>query len=456
MTNGAVPSGVSIAGTVFERVNGTEVRLKGAAVRAEDETGQLTPPTYTTADDGRYVFSQLPPGRWKLTAHCASYAPSTVVVEAPVSKDQQDLELTRALKVTGTVSEQVIGNRIKAAVVKATPEQAGESRFEQTTDDGRFSFDALHPGTWTFVAFSEDYQKASTSLDLDQDRTDLQFKLYRREGTPDTKAGKHLFTWLCLGLIGLIIVYVLLHLALPPAREPLGSGLAAMVDGARQQVVSAQTPSQDAELQARLAQITSGLSAALARNPQALSPQDSQLATDLIKAATDSIAADRPVEAQVALQGLHGLLIGPPPGSFFWDREPLRFVEVMTWGTAGILVYLILTTGHYLRRGSFYREGIFMHLAQLITMPVVALVAVLILSQLSFTVAIGGSSQLSIDLKQPVVLAAASFLIGSKPWESWRFVQSVYARVAGEERDVSKTAASWNNSQPSAGANGSR
>jgi hypothetical protein len=100
---------------------------------------------------------------------------------------------------------------------------------------------------------------------------------------------------------------------------------------------------------------------------------------------------------------------------FFWGQAPWRFLEVTLWALAGILVNLIITAGSYLRWGRFYRQGILMEISHVVTIPLLAPVFVLLLSQVDLNVALTEGNQLQLDLSDPGLLAAVAFLIGSRP-----------------------------------------
>jgi hypothetical protein len=99
---------------------------------------------------------------------------------------------------------------------------------------------------------------------------------------------------------------------------------------------------------------------------------------------------------------------------------------------AGILVNKIFLTGWYLRRKTFYEEGIVMHVAHLVTTPLMVLVAVFILSLVTLQVSITTGSALTLDLSDPRIMAAVAFLLGVAPWPLWNFIESTAKRIAGQ------------------------
>ena len=117
---------------------------------------------------------------------------------------------------------------------------------------------------------------------------------------------------------------------------------------------------------------------------------------------------------------------------FFWDQDPGSFLEVLLWGLAGILVNKIFITGWYLRSQRFYREGILMHVAHIVVTPLLALVAVLLLSLVALSVTLAGSNELTLDLSDPRILVAVSFVLGTIPWPLWSFIENTGKRIAGQ------------------------
>jgi hypothetical protein len=124
---------------------------------------------------------------------------------------------------------------------------------------------------------------------------------------------------------------------------------------------------------------------------------------------------------------------------------PWNFLEVFFWALAGVLVYKIIEVGSYLRWGSFYQEGMPMHLSHLVTIPLQVLVAILLLSLITIQIDLLGDNQVTLNLSNPALLAAVSFLLGSRPWAVWGFIRSAAGRVAGQEDRPAARAAAGSN-----------
>jgi len=421
----------SVSGAVFQKDGDARKPLAGTIVRAVNEAEGITK-EQTAGDDGTYSFADLIPGQWQLTARHKGFAePDPIVLELNADAEGQDFELTRLVSVAGTVYRYGTRERIEGAVVKATSED-GEVEFAVTDDDGDFSLDELKAGTWILVAFHEESRpRQSRPQELTGDVTDFSFKLFRQMGEPDEAAGRRFFAALCAALGVLAIAYVALH-ARYPTGGPVASAVVHSIGAALKQVESVEKPSESQELKDTLTQIEAGVNTLFSTNPQLFGDEYQQLVRDFVRGAGQRVDGNRKAEARTQLKELRSLISAPPSEEYFWNSGSFRFLEVLLWGMAGVLVNLIITSGNYLRWRRFYREGIVMHVAQLVTVPVLALVFVLLLSLVTLEVTLAGGNDLKVDLSDPRVLAAVSFLIGSQPWNLWDFLQETAGKLTGQ------------------------
>jgi len=127
------------------------------------------------------------------------------------------------------------------------------------------------------------------------------------------------------------------------------------------------------------------------------------------------------------------LYLVKPVGEFsIWTEDPLRLIEIFLWGLTGILVSKIITAGWYLRRRRFYRDGILMHIAHIIATPILVLVVVLLLSEVSFSFTLAQNNEVTIDLSVPAIMVAFAFIIGTSPWPLWNFILDTAKRFTGQ------------------------
>jgi hypothetical protein len=128
----------------------------------------------------------------------------------------------------------------------------------------------------------------------------------------------------------------------------------------------------------------------------------------------------------------HLFIFNPGQGFKIWSEGPLRFLEILLWGLAGIVVSKIITIGWYLRSHRFYREGILMHIAHIVATPILVLIAVLLLSQVALKFTLANSNEITIDLSVPTIMVAFAFIIGTSPWPLWNFILNTAKRFTGQ------------------------
>lgn len=123
-------------------------------------------------------------------------------------------------------------------------------------------------------------------------------------------------------------------------------------------------------------------------------------------------------------------------GFISWTKSPWFMFEIFLWALMGILAAKIIEAGYYLRRCRFYKEGIFMHVSQLIAIPFMVLVTMMVLSLVSFQINIpGNDGSTAINLSNPIILAAISFILAFRPWGVRRFIFSANDRLTGGDQN---------------------
>lgn len=329
-------------------------------------------------------------------------------------------------KVSGTLYRQGSKERIEFASVKAVK---GTTILHTTSNgDGDFEI-TLEPGKWTLVALDESSRPCREEVDLaTDDKPGLRLYLLRAQDTEDAKLGRRTWLALLIALGVLIALYITLHALFPRPPSPLAAGLPALIDQAQAQAGTAQ-PGGSAELRATIAQVESTL-AALTKGG-GLGDAD-QVVAGLAEALRAALDQDRLPDLLAGLATLEQLVLPASRASAgIWDQGVWRFLEVILWGLAGVLVNKIITIAWWLRSARFYREGIVMHIAHILTTPLLVLVAVLLLSLATLSITLAGGNQLTIDLSDPRILAAVSFLLGSSPWPLWDFIEGTAKRITG-------------------------
>jgi len=128
----------------------------------------------------------------------------------------------------------------------------------------------------------------------------------------------------------------------------------------------------------------------------------------------------------------HLVFFNTGKGFEIWSTDPLRYLEIILWGLAGILVSKIITTGFWIRSHRFYREGMLMHVAHIVATPILVLVLVLLLAQVSLKFTLANSNEITLDLSVPTIMVAFAFIIGTSPWPLWNFIVNTAKRFTGQ------------------------
>lgn len=334
--------------------------------------------------------------------------------------------------VSGTIYRYGTNERVQGAVVRALSRD-GKTKFAVTDDDGDFTIEDLEVGRWKITVLHEDSQASrSEDLDLTANKPGMRFNLVRRAGTADQVLGQRFMYILIAALVLLMLIYAGLHAWIRPEPEKFSTTLLTLLDQAAA-VQSADTPAGSALLAPLAADIHDGLASAL-DGQTAISQTDQAMLLAISERAETLSQAGSGAEAQARLANLRTLLDRPAgPYSIFWREEPLRFLEVFFWALAGVLVNKIVEVGSYLRWGSFFREGLPMHLSHLATIPILVMVMTLLLSMASVQLDLMGGNQLKLNLNIPALLAAVSFMLGSRFWSVWSFIRSTGDKLTGRE-----------------------
>jgi hypothetical protein len=333
----------------------------------------------------------------------------------------------------GTVYRSVTKKGLKEARVKA--QKGTDVRYTDTNDDGDFCFDDLEEGKWTFQArHKESMPSSPVSLNHPDDTKNIWFSLLRLEDETDRKQGLYFFSALLIAFFALIALYVALHMVIKREPVPLSATLPVTITRFQDQVaaaVEAKKTGQTTELPAAMADIRSDIETALEQRKD-LSKTDRLIVAARVKAIEKALEEDKIEDVADRLGALQAIVKAPRPRTVgIWDRDPQRIFEVLLWGLAGILVNKIIITGWYLRRRTFYREGIIMHVAHIIATPMMVLVVVFLLSLVTLKITLAGGNELTLDLSDLRVMVAFSFLLGTIPWPLWNFIEGTAKRFPG-------------------------
>ena len=76
-----------------------------------------------------------------------------------------------------------------------------------------------------------------------------------------------------------------------------------------------------------------------------------------------------------------------------------------------------------------------MHIAHLVSTPLLVLVAVILLSLATLKVTLAGGSEVTLDLSNMPILIAVSFLLGSSPWPLWNLIERSAKSITGSRTE---------------------
>jgi len=124
------------------------------------------------------------------------------------------------------------------------------------------------------------------------------------------------------------------------------------------------------------------------------------------------------------------------PQSLFWSHPVLRWLEVMGWSLAGILVARLWVAGYHIYKGSFDPRWNWWWWAKIVQAPLLAVAVVLALSYLELGLASGETLAIKVSLRdQPTeVIVAVSFILGLFSDRAYQFLRDLADKVLGEDR----------------------
>ena len=113
---------------------------------------------------------------------------------------------------------------------------------------------------------------------------------------------------------------------------------------------------------------------------------------------------------------------------FIWSTSPKIYLEILFWALFGTLVRLIFVVHQYLRWNRFFKQGMYQHIALLITVPILTLVFVAVISMAKLT---AEDASVVLDFSDPRIVAGGSFLIALVPWQLWERLLGTARKVVG-------------------------
>lgn len=398
-----------------------------------------------TDKDGKYEF-HLAPGRWRIGVSATGFnEPDAYLYNFASDTKGIDFHLQNGYSISGLVVQQQGGKSVYGAIVEAEAVIEGETFFKRTmTDDsGEYHFSGLKAGDWQLKgSHGESYiDKKIQKLGPDADKVIL--TLARKMEQDDWRLGIGFFVALGGLLVSLLIFYLFAHSRVIPQPEPVLTAYTGQVDQAIKIVAETIKAGKDSKtsLQALQSNVTA-LKDNWAKVSKTLiftTEGQDELATLFISKAEAAVTANNAQDLEAALKDLKSVL-EKRPSIYFWYEPPWNYLEVIFWSLAGILVSLLITCGYYLRQKRFYAEGIWMHVSHLLSVPLLALVVVFLISQIKLTIKID-QSEIALNIRDPRLLAAVSFVIAVRPWAMIEFVREagssffsqIQSRISGSQ-----------------------
>jgi hypothetical protein len=346
-----------------------------------------------------------------------------------------DFELTEGYSISGVVIKED-GKPAPGVLVEAEATIDDKPIIERQLADrnGSYRFSGLQPGRWELKGARDQSQTEKETVTVGPDARNVNLSLSRLMTRKDWQWGIGFFAALGALLVILAIVYLWAHGRYAARPEP---ELAALIDQVGQasqigaDVIEAEEGSEPS------LQVLRSAVVALKENWNSvssgiLSLTEGQIkqANLLISRAETALNADDAEDVKLALESLQAVFTNQR-SIYFWSEPPMSYLEVVFWSLAGILVSLLITSGYYLRRKRFYAEGVWMHGSHLLSVPAMALVVVFLISQINLTVQID-ESEVALNVEDPRLLAAISFVIAVRPWAMLDFVRETGSRFFGQ------------------------
>jgi flagellar biosynthesis protein FliQ len=422
---------LTIQGTVIDGSNNAPIA--GVKVIARQEGTEIQ---QETDQDGKFTL-HLVPGHWRINTRIQGFnEPDAYMYNFAADTTGIDFQLQEGYSISGQAIREDNGKPASGVVIEAEADIDGNTiRKQELTDvNGKFKFSGLQPASWQVQGALGERRTSKDVQTVGPDIYNVNLVLSRQMTEADWQRGRIFFGVLCT-LLGILAgIYLWAHSRYTPNPEPELAVLISQVEQARE--IAAQIKEAQ-EVPEPLLQSLRNTITALKENWNTVSNSiisitegQNQQVNLLVSRAETAVMGDNPQDVDLALANLHSVFENQR-SMYFWSQPPSNYLEVLFWSFAGILVSLLITSGYYLRRRMFYAEGIWMHVSHLLSVPVLALVVVFLISQIKLTVQIS-DSELALDISDPRLLAALSFIIAVRPWAMLDFVREAASSFFGQ------------------------
>jgi len=465
---------VKLEGVVYQKSDKT--KIDKALITAFNKALEITR-TAETDEDGHYEMKDIRNGNWRISVAKSGYQTikNQPIVIADESKTK-NFSLQEGFIVKGTVNRSRNKERRSGAVVLVEDSQGVACQTAISDEDGDYTLEAMGSGEWKLRALHKHTKPSRPQkLDIKSDLKAIDFNLHDGMGTEDGKRGKSFLNQLIALFFMLIVIYLLSHHFVQVLPQSVHVALEESVQKSVNLLERTATEENNQQQTVELRQLTSYLQANanwsivtkdMTDNEKDHLKQAAQLMSEVrllpnknsqVDSGTENSDIKNDAESNALVvdskpnapshnskqKALAALIILQKDlqqralhNGYLWSKMPGRFLEILFWAAAGALVNLIWTTGLYLRQGRFYREGIVMHYSQLVVIPIMVLVVVMLLSIFSIEFKFQESSNLKLDLDNPIMLITLSFLLASRPWAIRDFIRKRADNVLGQNNPV--------------------
>lgn len=393
--------------------------------------------TQETDEKGKYVFN-LASGRWRISTWAPGYQdPDAYLFTFTANTSGVNFELQEGYSISGLVIAKKNSLPASGVIVNAEAKINNLEVKKQTLTDvyGRYHFYALEPGNWSVQGVQGENQTNKGKLTLGPDASNQNLTLSWEMTKKDWRCGIGFFLILILLLGGLIWGYLTAHHVYPspvePELETFSDQLAQVLDVVENTVIA-----QQATLEAETGQDADDTSMQLLRSMVASLKEDwNSISADissisvgqkgqvliLINRVETAASGDDLQDVGLSITAMQSVFENKQ-SIYLWSEPPMSYLEVLFWSLAGILISVFISSGFYLRNKRFYAEGIWMHVSHLLTMPILSLVVVFLISMIKFSIQIE-DSEIVLNINDPRLLVAISFIIAVRPWDIIAFVR---------------------------------
>lgn len=112
------------------------------------------------------------------------------------------------------------------------------------------------------------------------------------------------------------------------------------------------------------------------------------------------------------------------PNRYFWEEPDLRYIEILSVALVATLIRLAIKTGAELADDRFLKHSIGPRVALLFAVPIIALLVTFVLSLVTISIAVSGTTFV-LDMSNITIAIVVAALIGLAPYKAWGFLSTL-------------------------------